>query len=152
MGDRMRDVTLDTAEELPASEREAIADGLLAHNAARGFPWASRPLEVAARGPAGEVVGGLLGKTNLGWLFVSALWVAERERGRGVGGALLDAAEAEAGRRGCVGVYLDTYSFQARPFYERRGYRLFGELPDCPRGATKYYLSKRLAVRPPTEA
>jgi hypothetical protein len=35
--------------------------------------------------------------------------------------------------------------FQARPFYERLGYRVFGELPDCPRGATKYYLSKRLS-------
>jgi hypothetical protein len=40
-------------------------------------------------------------------------------------------------------VYLDTYSFQARPFYERAGYRLFGELPDHPPGGAKYYLAKR---------
>jgi hypothetical protein len=45
----MGDVTLDIAEELPAAERDAIVDGLLAHNAARGFPWASRPLQVVAR-------------------------------------------------------------------------------------------------------
>jgi GNAT superfamily N-acetyltransferase len=86
----------------------------------------------------------LLGQTNLGWLFVSALWVDFARRGRGLGTALLEAAETEAMRRDCVGVYLDTYSFQAKPFYERLGYEVFGALAECPPGATKYYLSKRL--------
>jgi hypothetical protein len=57
---------------------------------------------------------------------------------------ILAAGEAEASQRGCIGVYLDTYSFQAKPFYERLGYQVFGVLPDCPPGATKYYLGKRL--------
>lgn len=131
-------------DELSSNDRDAIIDGLLEHNTEQGFVWASRPLTVVARDPSGAVVGGLLGQTNLGWLFVAALWVATARRGCGLGGALLDAAEVEAHRRGCVGVYLDTYSFQARPFYERRGYRVFGALADCPPGATKYYLSKRL--------
>lgn len=141
----MEDITVRAVDELPAADRDAIVDGLLAHNAAAGFAWASRPLSVVARDDAGAIVGGLLGQTNLGWLFVAALWVAAPRRGRGLGGALLEAAESEARRRGCIGVYLDTYSFQARPFYEGRGYRLFGELADCPPGATKYYLGKRLA-------
>ena len=101
------------------------------------------------------MVGGLLGETNVGWLFVAALWVAERFRGRGIGTALLAEGEAEARRRECIGVYLDTYSFQARPFYERLGYELFGTLPDCPPGGAKYYLYKRLgpvrARRPPAK-
>ena len=140
----MEDVTLDAMEELPASARDTIVDGLLEYNATQGFAWAGRPLGVVARERSGVVVGGLLGQTNIGWLFVSALWVAASRRGRGLGSALLTAAEAEARRRDCVGVYLDTYSFQAKPFYERLGYRVFGELADCPPGATKYYLSKRL--------
>jgi GNAT superfamily N-acetyltransferase len=133
------------ADSLTAAEREAILGSLVDFNAARGFVWASQELAVVARDTDGVVVGGLLGHTNVGWLFVAALWVLESERRRGLGRAIMEAAEREAGRRGCVGVYLDTYSFQARPFYERLGYQVFGTLPDCPPGATKYYLSKRFA-------
>ncbi len=56
----------------------------------------------------------------------------------------MEAAERAARERGCVGVFLDTYSFQARPFYEGLGYTLFDELPDYPPGAAKHYLFKRL--------
>ena len=38
------------------------------------------------------------------------------------------AAEEEARSRSCLGVFLDTYSFQARPFYEKLGYEQFGTL------------------------
>jgi hypothetical protein len=48
--------------------------------------------------------------------------------------------------------YLFTYSFQARPFYERAGYRVFGELPDHPPGQTKYYLAKRFVEGVPPAA
>ena len=37
-------------------------------------------------------------------------------------------AEREAIRRGCRGAWLDTYSFQARGFYERLGYTIFGTI------------------------
>jgi GNAT superfamily N-acetyltransferase len=137
---------MHTSTPLTPGEREAIVSGLIGYNAEHGFTWASQELSVVARDATGELVGGLLGHTNVGWLFVEALWVAERYRRRGFGAAILAAGEAEASRRGCVGVYLDTYSFQAKPFYERLGYQVFGALADCPPGATKYYLSKRLAA------
>jgi len=146
------EVSVRIADVLSAEDRDVIVDGLLGYNAAMGFAWASESLAVVARDPAGALLGGLLGQTNIGWLFVAGLWVTDAQRGCGLGRALLLAAEAEATRRGCVGVYLDTYSFQARPFYERLGYRVFGTLPDCPPGATKYYLSKRLAAPAPPEA
>lgn len=53
-------------------------------------------------------------------------------------------AEAEAVRRGCHHALLDTFDFQARPFYERLGYRVWGELADFPAGHTWFYLSKAL--------
>ena len=133
----MTDISVRIVEELPATERDAIVSGLLEYNTAQGCRWASHLLAVVARDTTGALVGGLLGQSNLGWLFVSALCVAAGHRGRGHGKAILAMAEAEARRRACIGVYLDTYSFQGRPFYERRGYRLFGELVDCPPGATK---------------
>jgi GNAT superfamily N-acetyltransferase len=140
----MKNVVVSSVDTLDPVERDAIVDGLLVYNAEHGFPWEGRDLSVVAHDRSGGVGGGLLGQTNAGWLFVGALWVAAPYRGRGVGSALLAEAEREARQRGCVGVYLDTYSFQARPFYERLGYQLFGTLPDCPPGAVKYYLYKRL--------
>jgi GNAT superfamily N-acetyltransferase len=75
---------------------------------------------------------------------VSALWVADAVRRHGHGGRLLAAAEAYALERGCIGVFLDTFSFQARPFYERHGYCVFATLADCPPGHESYFLQKRL--------
>lgn len=131
-------------EEVTGEDRRAIIDGLVAYNHGQGFVSERQPLAVVSRGPGAEVVGGLLGEVNHGWLFVSALWVADHVRGTGIGSDIVREAEAEARRRGCRGVYLDTYSFQARPFYEKLGYRVFGELADCPPGGTRYYLCKRL--------
>ena len=57
-------------------------------------------------------------------------------------------AEDEARDRGCVGAHLDTYSFQARGFYEKQGHSVFGALPDCPPGHARFFLSKRLDAPP----
>src|SRR3712207_1210173 len=137
-------IVVRNVETVDDADRDAIVDGLLRHNAEHGFPSAWRNLAVVARDRSGALIGGLLGETNLGWLFVAVLWVAESHRARGIGTALLAAAEKEARRRKCIGVYLDTFDFQARPFYERLGYRLFGTLPDSPPGGARYYLYKRL--------
>lgn len=89
--------------------------------------------------------GGLLGHTHWNWLFVSHLWVADPLRGRGYGRALMVQAEEEALRRGCDHAHLDTFDFQARAFYERLGYTVFGQLADYPSGHTRYFLQKELA-------
>ena len=65
-------------------------------------------------------------------------------RGRGMGTAVMDAAEAEARRHACVGVHLETTDYQALPFYEKRGYRVFGVLEGYPVGSRSYYLRKDL--------
>jgi hypothetical protein len=57
---------------------------------------------------------------------------------------LLAAGEEEAMRRGCANACLETFSFQALPFYEKRGYVVFGRLPDFPPGGAKYFLAKPL--------
>jgi hypothetical protein len=41
---------------------------------------------------------------------------------------------------------LETLSFQARGFYERYGYSVFGELDDFPPGHRKYFLKKNLSA------
>ena len=77
-----------------------------------------------------NVVGGLFAQISYTWLFVDILWISDEVRGRGEGRNLLRRAEEEARRRDCVGAWVDTFSFQARGFYEKNGYTIFGELPD----------------------
>jgi GNAT superfamily N-acetyltransferase len=74
---------------------------------------------------------------------VNVLFVPELLRGSGIGTKLMREAEAEALRRGCRGGLVDTFSFQARPFYERLGYQVFGSMPDCPPGQTLFFLSRK---------
>jgi len=70
--------------------------------------------------------------------------VPESLRGRRIGSDLLSRAEAEARTRGCSNVWLDTFEFQARGFYERLGYRCFGELAEYPPGFSRYFMTKVL--------
>ena len=65
-------------------------------------------------------------------------------RGQGYGSALLRVAESLAREAGCVEVKLDTYEFQAKPFYEKHGYSVFGVLEGYPANTRTYYLRKAL--------
>jgi ribosomal protein S18 acetylase RimI-like enzyme len=93
----------------------------------------------------GEWLGGLIGNIWGGWLHVTHLWLAAPARRRGHGTRLMRAAEAYAVARGCRRATLETGSYEARPFYEKLGYRVFAELDDYPPGYTKYFLRKELA-------
>jgi len=69
------------------------------------------------------------------------LWVADR--GKGIGGALLKEAEDLARRRHKKGVWLDTFEFQARGFYEKQGYKIFGEIPNAAGEYDRYFFYKQ---------
>ena len=49
-----------------------------------------------------------------------------------------------AATRGCRHAYLDTFDFQARPFYEKQGYAAFGVQDDYPPGHRRYFVEKGL--------
>jgi GNAT superfamily N-acetyltransferase len=80
----------------------------------------------------GEILGGLLGQIWARWLSIGTLAVREPFRGRGYGTKLMARAEQYALESGCTNAWLSTFSFQARPFYERLGYQVFGTLEDYP--------------------
>jgi GNAT superfamily N-acetyltransferase len=79
-----------------------------------------------------------------GYARVDLLWVDEPLRGRGLGRALLTAAEDEARRRDCRTIVLDTHSFHAPGFYSGLGYAEVGETIDTPIGFTSVTFQKRL--------
>ena len=84
--------------------------------------------------------------------YVWAVGVAADAQGRGVGRLLMDAAEAEIFATGPnVFLLVTAANDRARRFYERRGYRRIGELPDYIRpGVTEVlYRKTRGPIRAP---
>jgi GNAT superfamily N-acetyltransferase len=138
-------ITLSIEDQPDPAQRRAILDGLIAFNRQHAPDDNYRPLTIFLRNYE-RIVGGLLGETYWGWLHIDILWIEEGYRRQGYGEQLLAMAEAEALRRDCPCVHLDTLSFQALPFYERNGYTIFGTLPDHPVGHTRYFLQKRLSA------
>ena len=92
----------------------------------------------------GDTVGGLWTTVSRGWMFLDLFVLPQALRRAGTGRRILGMAEDAARELGCRGIWLDTFSFQARPFYESLGYRVFGQLDDYPPGHARYFLSKHL--------
>ena len=102
------------------------------------------PITFVVTDDDGELVGGIDGWEWGGACFVNALWVRDDRRGEGIGSALMDAFEAEARRLGCRQMLLETHSFQAPAFYERRGFVHSGEVAGYPRGEAFILMAKSL--------
>ena len=103
-----------------------------------------KPFNIVEYDENGDVIGGILGGTYWGWMYIDILWVQEDFRHKGIGSKLLEEAEKEAIQRGCHHVHLDTMSWQAPDFYKKHGYEVIGILPDIPSGNQKYLLMKEL--------
>lgn len=143
-------LTYAVANEWAAPSSQIVMDGLLAYNANfYGSIPKERKLAVTARAADGRFVAGLLGQTIHGWLRVGWLWVSEELRHQRIGTELMRRAEAEAFDRGCHHAHLETVDFQARSFYERLGYKVFGVLDDYPRPYKRFYMQKQLVALSP---
>jgi GNAT superfamily N-acetyltransferase len=123
---------------------EAVQKPLLAFNdIAAGRPAGYLPFAIHIVEDDGTVSGGATGYASFDWVFLELLFVPESRRGEGVGSQLLERVEAFAREHKMLGVWLDTYNFQARPFYERHGYTVFGTIDNHPVGGKRFFLQKR---------
>jgi GNAT superfamily N-acetyltransferase len=127
------------------THRDAVVQALMDFNDKAVGPSGFRPLCIMINDPeTGAPVGGLWGKTAYDWCFVELFVIPEQFRGQDLGSKILAQAEDIARARGCVGLWLDTYWFQARGFYEKQGYEVFGRIDDYPHGGPRYFLKKNL--------
>lgn len=137
-------MTLHITDAPSEADRQAVLDGLVAFNRSvlgeRHQP--PMPLAVLWRDASGAAVGGAIGRSSGGWVFVELVNLPESLRGQGIGRQVMQGVEDIARARGCIGVYLDTFSFQARPFYEKLGYSVFGTLKGMPFGYDRFWLAK----------
>lgn len=97
----------------------------------------------------GVIIAGINGYTWGGCCELTHVWVHAGQRGRGIGSALIHAAEAEAARRGCEQIVLLTHDFQAPEFYERLGYERQHVIEGRPKGHRDIVYAKRLAATRP---
>jgi GNAT superfamily N-acetyltransferase len=124
---------------------DAVRSGLIAINRENSgrdsgyFPFVFHILD-----DDGKPIGGATGHGSFDWLFVELLFVPRQLQGQGIGTKLMVEIEAFARQHALVGIWLDTFSFQARPFYEKLGYSVFGTIDNHPVGGQRFFLQKRL--------
>jgi GNAT superfamily N-acetyltransferase len=136
-----------TLTDVPSDVAQAIIDdGLADYNEEKAGYRDWRDLAVLATDPEdGHVLGGLLGRTSLGLLFIDLFYLPLELRQSGIGARVLRAAEDEAIRRGCVSGVLFTISFQAPGFYSRHDWHELARIPCLPPGTSRIVMAKRLA-------
>lgn len=95
---------------------------------------------------SGEIIAGISGCIDWAWiLHVELLFIDEKYRCQGMGSYLLNKIEAEAKALNAGLAQTDTFDFQAKNFYIKHGYKVFGIVDDSPRpGHRRYYLKKIL--------
>jgi GNAT superfamily N-acetyltransferase len=135
-------VTVEIALSATDADYAAVFKPLVAYNA-KHAPADYEPFAIRLRNEAGEIVGGLFARKFYDWLFVELVFVPEQARSKGVGSEMLAKAEAYARAKNCVGIWLDTFSFQAPNFYPKFGFKLFGAIDDYPKGSKRFFYQKR---------
>jgi GNAT superfamily N-acetyltransferase len=137
--------TLTLAVDRDPQAEAVVTGGLAAYNKETFGRVDTQILDILVRDDkSGEIVGGLLGRSSLGLFFLDLFYLPKELRRAGLGSRIMNLAEDEARRRGCTAVFVLTVTFQAPDFYERHGYRRFGEIACPPDGATRIFLSKTL--------
>jgi GNAT superfamily N-acetyltransferase len=140
----MNSLRLVSEREPSPVDLEVVRQGLYAFNMRTMHDDRFLDIAIFLRDEANAVQGGLLGAVWAGWFHLEFLWIAEAYRHLSYGDQLIHAAEAEARAFGGTSAYVETFSFQARPFYERHGFQVVGAINNYPPGQTYYLLSKSL--------
>ena len=89
-----------------------------------------------------KLIGGAIGFVEFNWYFLDLLYIDEEYRNRNIGTNLIKEIEKFALEEHLTGVRMETWNFQAKGFYEKNGYSVFGEIKDCSPGTIDYHLKK----------
>jgi GNAT superfamily N-acetyltransferase len=142
------DMHIEVTTTSALQDPDFISQGIQSFNrrTVPGIPEVSEDLNFAvfARSADGSVAGGIRAKAFWGCLCIELLWIDAHARGHGLGARRVKSAEAFALEHGFRRSRVETTSFQARPFYEKPGYEIYGVLDDFPEGHVSCYLKKNL--------
>lgn len=133
--------------ETPGNDSYAVLYDRLIQWNRRMSPWAEDIFTVVARTADGVLIGGMRGIVNMGLVEIRGVWVEPSYREAGLGRRLMTTLEDRARSRGATRSALWTYDWEARGFYEKLGYEIYGTLP-YPAGTTRYFMKKDLPPAP----
>ena len=134
----IRDATL-APDELEAR----LIDVLDVHSKAAGYPF--DPTSFGLEAWDGETfLGGAQYHFNNGWCFLKLLGVTQAHRKTGAGRMLMLALEVRMREQDAIGIWLDTFGFQAAPFYAGLGYEEFGRLSGPTPERDRIFMRKHL--------
>lgn len=140
----MKELVFESDDMPDADDISVLEQGVREFNRGIAGPSRSKPLAVFLRDAEGAVLGGVAGRTVYGSFIIHVMWIAPSLRRQGLGRRLMEKAEAGARSRGCNSAQVDTLSFQGLEFYQRLGFTVAGEVPDFPRGHSRFFLVKNL--------
>ncbi|MHC8318915.1 GNAT family N-acetyltransferase [Pseudomonas sp. LB3P31] len=135
---------IESTQNPTEDEHQAILLPLRAYNASKTGITKPEPIALLVRDENQQILGGLYGRVFYQWLYIELLSVPESARGQGLGSRLMQMAEEHAREKECVGIWLDTFEFQAPGFYQKMGYSEFGQIADYPPGHKRFFFQKRL--------
>ena len=134
--------------ECSSEESDLVLERLVEYNLSKvpatqkvNYLYLNRVVEDAN----GKIIAGILSKMYC-WncVHIDILWVSQEHRKHGLGTRLINEIERISMEQGCCLIHLDTFDFQAKDFYIKHGYEIFGTLEDCPKGHMRFYMKKNL--------
>jgi GNAT superfamily N-acetyltransferase len=138
----MSGVSISVLDNPSDADRRAILTPLDAFNKAKAGDENYEPIAIVLRDGAQKIVGGLWAQLYFDWVFIELLFIPENLRGENLGAKLLGHLDVIAKAKNCVGIWLDTFSFQAPGFYERQGYERFATMDNYPKGMARFFFRK----------
>ena len=100
------------------------------------------PLNYHIKDDKGKIIAGINAFSCWQMVYISEFWVDAVYRKQGIGSCLINKIEEEAKSKGATASHADTFDWQAKDFYLKHGYEIFGTIENCPPGHRRFFLKK----------
>lgn len=117
------DISLVYKENALPEEIDIVREGII-NEAVKANMGRMTPFSFFMKDSKNHILGGVVGYTMYGLLYIDMLWVDTKFRSHGWGSKLVDAAENLGKKRSCTFSCLVTMSWQALPMYQKLGYQI----------------------------
>jgi GNAT superfamily N-acetyltransferase len=125
------------------ADNAVVREGIIAANE-NIIGERDQPFSIFLKNDLDKVFGGIQAFLDTESVYIDVLWVETSLQKQGYGTKLLNAAEKEAIKKGCLFSLVDTWDFQAEEFYLKNGYERIGEIKNYWHGHSKIFFRKKL--------
>lgn len=141
----LRDFTIFHAS-LEQVRSNALGQRLRRFNSEVIGKYEVQPVSFDAVDSASNLLGGLRGVFAFQWLIIQSLWVFPESRGRGIGSALLRAAESHALSHQIWNSWLNAFSWQNVDYLRAQGYAEFTNIANYIKGNSLLFMRKSITA------